>query len=182
METKCCTVCKNKFPNSREYFYYLNKKNNTLQSCCISCWKSRDKKTYSKKYETKKCSDCKKVFPRTREYFYYLNKKENKFQTYCIECMKKRSHKKHKEYRKKYANNVSKDEIKTNLNDIQNKSKITVLEAEYLARYFFNISISITTIKKLKTSENFGYTLKGSTKIVIDRKAFERYLNGKETN
>lgn len=95
--------------------------------------------------------------------------------------MRKKSSARHKEYKKKYSSSVPKKVIAKNLSDIKSKSKITVIEAEYLSKNFFNIDISISTIKKLISSENFGYKLKGSNKVIIDREAFERYLNGKET-
>jgi hypothetical protein len=117
IKLKKCTKCKKEFPATREYFYYLNKKENILEWHCISCKKKRNKnycqknkdklKKYALEYykenkdklnEKKRmlrksgfkiCAECKKKFPDNREYFYYQNKKENILNSWCISCVKR---------------------------------------------------------------------------------------------
>ena len=99
-ENRICYKCKKEYPNTREYFYFKNKKRGWLSSLCISCQKKRNNEINKKRnkgirkrviyteYGTKFCSICNKELPATREYFH--KKKGGKFglRENCIECLK----------------------------------------------------------------------------------------------
>lgn len=85
-----CNVCKQFFPETKEYFVTGKKHKNGLRSLCKECRRltRKDRKNPPIPKGMKRCSRCKVVHPATTEFFTVRRRAKDGLSEYCKTCRK----------------------------------------------------------------------------------------------